>query len=163
MTAPTVDPIILQILNAVCVPLRGITQANGFYTDVAGVGIEPLAFNTQDPFPQIVVHEESGQISDSNATGYQDDALIAIHGFLKTTSAVTAYAEAHRFSSDIKRIARSITAQTFRNAEGKSIVRTWSINEKHEIVPSELGEGFLEVIVRAACDYRDFSPPVPGI
>lgn len=163
MTAPTVDPILLRILAALCVPLRLITQANGFYNDVAGVGAEPFAFNEQDSYPQIVVHEESGEISDSSESGYQDDVIIALHGYLKTSSASTAYAEAQRFSADIKRLAKSITAKTFDDGAGGSLVRNWSINQKHEIVESELSEGLLEVIVRVALDYRDFSPPVPGI
>jgi|SRR6185369_7671297 len=163
MTAPTVDPILLRILTALCVPLRLITQANGFYHDVANVGIEPFAFNAQDPFQQIVVHEESGEIVDSTEDGFQDENVVAFHGYMKIASMASAYAEAHRFAADMKRIAKSITRTTFDDGNGGSLVRSWSINQKHEIVPSELGEGFLEVIVRVALDYRDFSPPVPGI
>jgi hypothetical protein len=163
VSAPTADPILLRILSALCVPLRMITQANGFYYDVAGVDIEPEAFNNQDSYPLIVVEEESGEISDSSESGYQDEAIVAFHGFLKTSNAATAYAEAHRFAADMKRIAKSITRTTFDDGAGGSLVRNWSINQKHEIVKSDLAEGFLEVIVRVSLDYRDFSPPVPGI
>jgi len=163
MPAPTADPILLRILLALCVPLRLITQANGFYNDVAGVDIEPFAFNDQDAFPVIVVEEESGEITETFEGGYQDRAVVAFHGFLKIVNVAVAYVEAHRFAADMKRIAKSITVKTFDDGNGGSLVGEWSISEKHEIVPSDLGEGFLEVIVRVALDYRDFSPPVPGI
>lgn len=163
MTAPTSDPILSRILTALCVPLRLITQDNGFYNTVAAVDVEPLALNESDSFPQILVEDESGEITDSTESGFQDSVVIAMHGYLKIADTSTARRDARRLSADIKRIAKSITPTTFDNGAGGSLVRSWSINEKHEIVPSALGEGFLEVIVRASCDYRDFSPPVPGI
>lgn len=163
MTAPAADPILLRILTALCVPLRLITQANGFYHDVANVGIEPFAFNAQDPYQQIVVHEESGEIVDAVEDGFVDSVVVAFHGYMKIAAVETAYVEAHRFAADMKRIAKSITPKTFDDGTGRSLVGEWSISQKHEIVPSELGEGFLEVIVRVSLDYRDFSPPVPGI
>jgi hypothetical protein len=82
---------------------------------------------------------------------------------MKIAQIKTAYVEAHRFAADMKRIAKSITPATFNDDAGGCLIGEWSISQKHEIVPSELGEGFLEVIVRVALDYRDFSPPVPGI
>jgi hypothetical protein len=171
MTAPTADPIILQVMTALCVALGKISQANGFYNNVAGVGIEPLAFNGQDTFPQIVVQEESGEISDSTPSGYQDSAVLAVHGFVPTTAA-TAYATALKLRDDITRVLRSITPTTFQQTNtaptgyvpnGKQLVAKWSVDEKREVIDSELAEGFLEVVVRASVDYRDFSPPFQGI
>lgn len=171
MPAPTDDPIILQIMNALCAALRKISQTNGFYNDVAGVGIEPLAFNKQDSYPQIVVQEESGEIADSTPAGYQGGAVLAAIGFVPITPG-SGYATALKLRDDMTRVMRSITKETFKGPNtapvgyvpnGKQIVREWSIDEKREIVNSELAEGFLEVIVRAAVDYRDFSPPVSGI
>ena len=172
MTAPTANPIIVQIMLAVCAKLALITQENGFYNDVIAAGIEPYAFNAQDSFPQITVEEESAATTDSNPRGTQDEHVLAVHGFLQVDPA-TAYLNGHRLRDDIKRVLRSISCETFK-AEGqpvlpgyvdpnKQLVREWSVDDKFEIVPSDLGEGFLEVICRATVSYRDFSPPFPGI
>lgn len=172
MSAPTADPIIVQILNAIASALLNtITTDNGFYSDIAGAGIEPLAFNQQDTYPQLVVHEQSSSISDSNEDGYQDSVVVEVHGFLESGSA-TAYASAFKLRDDITRVLRSITAETFKlgaapaigylNAN-RSLVSKWSVNEQRSVVESELAAGFVEVIVRASFDYRDFSRPVPGI
>jgi len=171
MPAPAADPIILQILNAVCAALRVISQANNFYNNVAGVGIEPIAFDTNDSYPQIVVQEESGEVTDQAPGGIQDASVIAAHGYVQITPG-SGYATALKLRDDITRVFRSITKETFKTANtspagyvnnGKQLVREWSVIQKREIVESDIAEGFLEVIVRAACDYRDFSPPVTGI
>ena len=172
MTAPTVNPIIVQIMLALCAKLTLITQDNGFYNTVAGAGIEPYAFDSAATFPQITVEEESAETTDSNPRGTQDAHVLAVHGFVKVEAA-TAYLTAHKLRADIKRLLASISRDTFK-AEGqpvqpgyvdpnKQLVREWSVDDKYEIVPSDLGEGFLEVICRATVTYRDFSPPFPGI
>jgi hypothetical protein len=171
MPVPTDDPIILQIMTMVCTALGKISQANGFYNNVAGIGIEPLAFNQGDSYPQIVVHEESGRISDSTPNGYQDSAVLAVHGFIPV-DATNAYVTALKLRDDITRVVRSITPKTFQAGpppatgyinSGKQLVMTWTIDQQREVIDSEIAEGFLEVVVRAAVDYRDFSPPFSGI
>lgn len=167
------NPIIVQIMDRLCVAFGVITLDNGFYNDLVGVGIEPLAFGPQDLFPQIIVHEESGQVVDSRANGFQDSSLLDAIGFVK--SGVTdAYRTAYKLRDDMTRVMRSITAETFKAAtealpepgyvkDTKQLVTSWSIEQQREIVQSEIAEGFLEVHVRASVVYRDFSPPVPGI
>jgi len=171
MSAPATDPILLQIMTAFAAALAQISIANGFYNDVTGAGVEPLAFNDQDTYPQIVVQLESSDITDSKNSGYQDTSVLAAHGFLQI-DAGTAYATALKLLDDMTRVARSITSKTFRigtapapgylNAN-PSMVETWDIQLGREVVPSEVSEGFLEVIVRARITYRDFSPPLAGI
>ena len=172
MPAPTDDPIISQIMLKLCAALATISQANGFYNDLGGApGIEPLAFNQGDTYPQIVVQEESGDISDSNTSGFQDTAVLAAIGFVQIDPA-SGYATAFKLRADMIRVMRSITLATFKQpssdptgyvSTGKQLVSNWNIDAKREIVPSEISEGFLEVIVRATVTYRDFSPPAMGI
>ena len=163
MTAPTAEPTILQILLALCTALMEITQDNGFYNDVAGAGVEPLSFNAQDSFPQITVREDSNKVTDSNGRGnVARDAVISVHGFVPIDAA-TAYTTAYRFRDDIERVLRSVTQVTMADALGKPIVNTWSVLDESAIEPSELAEGFLEVVCGVSCSYRDFSPPFPGI
>lgn len=172
MTAPTVEPIVLRIMRAYASALALISTADGFYNDVAGAGIEPLAFGASDSYPQIVVQLETSAISDSKApAAYQDSIVIAAHGFVQIDAA-SSYATAMKLLDDMTRVTRSITRKTFQlgtaPADGyensnPSLVSKWDIGQHREIVPSDIAQGFLEVIVRVACDYRDFSAPMSGV
>lgn len=172
MTAPTVEPIVLRIMRAYAAALAQISIDNGFYNDIAGAGVEPLAFDDGDAYPQIVVQLETSAISDSKApAAYQDSIVIAAHGFVQIDAA-SSYATAMKLLDDMTRVTRSITRKTFQLGDvpatgyensNPSLVSKWDIGQHREIVPSDVAQGFLEVIVRAACDYRDFSAPMPGV
>lgn len=175
MPSPDIDPRIVQIMDALCAKFLLIKQDNAFYNDVAGAGIEPLSFNENDSYPQIVVRLNLSDITDSNERGYQDDTILESHGFLPITAvSVNGYRSALKLLDDMTRLVRSITPETFKAVgdpppetgyvnPAKQLVTSWSVNQKREIVESEIAEGFLEVIVRVAVGYRDFSPPAPGI
>lgn len=172
MTAPAIDPIVLRIMRAYADILGQISQASGFYNNVAGSGVEPLTFDDGDSYPQIVVELESSQISDSKApASYQDSIVIAARGFVPVQTG-SGYATALTLLDDMTRVTRSITRKTFQLGDvpatgyensNPSLVSKWDIGQHREIVPSDVAQGFLEVIVRAACDYRDFSAPMPGV
>lgn len=163
MSSPTTQPIIVQILDNIADALASsINPANGFYTTVAGAGIEPLAFNEQDTYPRIVVQEESSDISDSNARSYQDSVVIAVHGFVRV-DAQSSYRSALQLRADITRVLQGITKLTLSDANGNALTRGLALTGHREVVPSDVAQGFLEVIVRVACDYRNTSPPVSGI
>jgi len=171
VSAPTADPILLQIMTAFAAALAKISLANGFYNDVIAAGVEPLAFNEQDSYPQIVVQIESSTLSDSKASACQDTAVLTAHGFLAVAPG-SAYSTACKLLDDMTRVVRSITPKTFRVGPepdlgyvngNPSLVEKWDFELGREIVPSEIAEGFLEVIVRASVTYRDFSPPLVGI
>lgn len=94
-------------------------------------------------------------------------------GFLKSGVA-DAYRTAYKLRDDMTRVMRSITAETFKATSEAlpeqgfvkstpQLVVSWSVEQTREIFPSDIADGFLEVHVRAAVVYRDFSPPVPGI
>lgn len=171
MTAPTVEPIVLRIMRAYADKLGQISRANGFYNDVAGSGVEPLAFDDGDSYPQIVVELESSQISDSKESSYQDSVVLAARGFVPVQTG-SGYATALTLLDDMTRITRSITRKTFQLGDAPaagyenanpSLVTKWDIGQHREIVPSDVAQGFLEVIVRVACEYRDFSAPMSGV
>lgn len=172
MTAPTVEPIVLRIMRAYADKLGQISQANGFYNDVAGSDVEPLTFDDGDIYPQIVVQLEVSDISDSKApAAYQDSVVLSAHGFVPVQTG-SGYATALSLMDDMTRITRSITRKTFQLGDAPaagyenanpSLVTKWDIGQHREIVPSDVAQGFLEVIVRVACEYRDFSAPMSGV
>ncbi len=69
MTAPTIDPKPLRIMDALCVSLRTILQANGYYNDVVGVGIEPLDFDITTTYPQIVLQGDLQRLPQGERLG----------------------------------------------------------------------------------------------
>lgn len=172
MSSPTIEPIILRIMRAYAAALVQISPDNGFYNTVAGAGVEPLAFDAGDSYPQIVVQLESSNITDNKAAaGYQDSVVLAAHGFVQTDSA-SSYATAMTLLDDMTRVTRSITRKTFAlgtppaagyENSNPSLVTKWDIQQHREIVASDIAQGFLEVIVRVACEYRDFSAPMSGV
>lgn len=172
MSSPSVDPIILRIMRAYAAALAMINTGAGFYNDVADAGVEPLAFDQGDSYPQIVVQIESSTLSDSKApAAYQDSVVLSAHGFVPV-DASSGYATAIKLLDDMTRVTRSITRNTFKlgtapdagyENSNPSLVSKWDIGQHREIVASDVAQGFLEVIVRVACDYRDFSAPMSGV
>jgi hypothetical protein len=171
VSSPTVEPIALRIMRAYAAVLAQISPDNGFYNTVAGAGVEPLAFDAGDSYPQIVVQLESSNITDNKAAAVQDSVVLAAHGFVQTDSA-SSYATAMTLLDDMTRVTRSITRKTFAlgtppaagyENSNPSLVTKWDIEQHREIVASDIAQGFFEVIVRVACEYRDFSAPMSGV
>lgn len=170
MSAPTTDPILLQIMLAFAAALAQISPANGFYNTVEAADVEPHYDRLNDG---VIIHVklETSDITDSKKHAYQDTALLAAHGFV-AIDAASSRATAIKLLDDMLRISRSITSKTFQigapapagyvNAN-PSIVESWDFEQKREIVESEIADGFLEVIVRVLVTYRDFNPPLAGI
>lgn len=163
MTAPVADPIIVQILDAVAGALAKISQARGFYNDVAKAGIEPIALNAQSQYPQIAVREAGDKVDDSNGKGaVARSATIEAYGVAKvgTTNAMR---DAHKLRNDMERVMRSISVTTF-SAAGVDAVNKWGVLDEAAIDDLDsIAEGYVAVTVKVPVEYRDFSPPVQGI
>jgi hypothetical protein len=164
VTAPTFDPIVVQILKKFCTVLASISQANGYYNDVADAGIEPLAFDDGDQYPRIVVEEEESNIDESNATSYQDVLSLAVRGFMVAPSSGVVDA-AHRLRDDITRSIQTARRSQFVNTMGDQLVNNWALSGKREILSADEApaDGFVEVVVRVSCDYKQFFRPAAGI
>jgi len=158
MTAPTADPKDMQIMQRMALVLGAISQANGYYTDVKGAGIEPLAFDDGDQYPQIVVHDEGSDISDTKSTGYQDDLTLAAVGYMPFVAG-SAIATALRLRDDITQAIQRIKPADFRDAQDVQMVSTCALAGNREIKNSDQAENFVEVVVRCKFTYRKFIRP----
>lgn len=161
MTAPTADPRCMQIMQKLAVVLGGISQANGFYTDVAGAGIEPLSFDGTDVYPRIVVHEETSTIGDQKSQGYQDDLILEIVGYGKF-AAGEMMARALRLRDDITKALQCIRARDFLDAHGDQLVNECALAGERAIKNSDQTAGVLEITVHWSCSYRQFFPRPKG-
>jgi hypothetical protein len=163
--SPSADPIILQILQKLAeASATTINNDNGFYTNIRKASIEPISLvdeGEKDLFA-IVFREETNDVTDTRRVMAQHEAVIAAHAFVLVDTA-DAYANAHRLRKDVERFLFSVTSITLSDANGKSLVRKIAFAGRTEIVPSEVAQGYLESVVRAAIEYRDTTPPVPGI
>lgn len=157
MTAPSAPPIVTQILDALATLLSGISQAAGYYTDVHDAGIEPLAFDSNDSYPQIVVHEESATIADTNARAFAEDLVIAVHGFIPFDTG-TVIDTGLKLRDDITRCLQNVKSSDLIGANGAQLVNSIGLAGVREVKNSDEHSDFLEVIVRVQCNYRVFYP-----
>jgi hypothetical protein len=168
MSAPDFDPIDLQIIKLLAAAMGQITQANGYYFDVAGAGIEPLQFGAGDQYPQIVVHEETSSISDNTVAGYQDEKVYALIGYIQAGRGNNAITNAHWLRDDIIARAAQLRPADFMGTVAGGVQRQLvrSINlvaGAREIAATDETKDFLQVIgARVSLDYRRFFPRPQG-
>jgi hypothetical protein len=169
MSSPTSDPRIVLILSKMAQAfIDNLYPDNGFYTSLDNAYPEPVALNPPEvqvraEHAVVMLEEEFDEINGANSTMFQATAVVAAHGYIRTSTAASPYTIAFRFREDITRMLRSIGAATLKDDAGKPLIRSIALTGRREIVPSDLAEGYLEVVVRVAVDYRDSSSPVPGI
>lgn len=161
MTAPTLEPIDNRILTAIAAKLAGISTANNYYNDVAGAGIEPLAFDDGDQYPQIVVREESSVFSDTKGNGFEDTKVVAMSGFFPFTPG-TAAQMGFRLREDITVCAAKLAKADFLNADGSPLINTIALTGAREIKNSDENADFVEVVVRVQVTHRRFFPRPAG-
>jgi hypothetical protein len=155
MPAPDIEPIDTRILAAIAAQLAQITTANGFYNDVAGAGIEPLAFDENDNYPQIVVREETKLVSGTKPSGFDVTRLLALTGFMPFQSG-NAMRDAGRLRDDIEVRAQQLKSADFKDANGVPMLSSIELSGTQEIKNSDEVENIVEVIVRVQVTYRRF-------
>lgn len=155
MPAPDIDPIDARILLAIAARLATISSANGYYTEVAGAGIEPLAFDSSDNYPQIVVREETSAISDSKASGFQDTKVVSMTGYYEFSPGTVA-SRGFKLRDDITNCAAQFKQADFKDADGVPMISTIALTGVREIKNSDENADFVEVVVRVQVTYRKF-------
>lgn len=169
--SPNADPVIVAIMTKLAqVMVDQIYPDNGFFFQVDKASIDAISLNDPSTSGQredavVMIEEEFDQIEGSNANTIAATATLAVHGHIRTA----AFPElgptliAARFRQDITRVLRSVSKVTLSDVAGNALCRSFAVTDRREIKASDIAEGYAEVIVRVAIEYRDSSPPVPGI
>jgi len=146
-------PISLQIATALASALAQISVAAGYFNDVRGASIDFVNFGKADQFPQIVVAEESANITDSNAQAAYIDSVYVCTGFVPS-SVVGAISAAHRLRDDMLtacgRIARN--KKVF-EVDGTQLVREFQLIGPMEIHIAPDAQDFVQAVVRVSISH----------
>jgi hypothetical protein len=162
MPSPTVDPKTLQVMDALCAKLATISSDNGYYSDVAGASIEPTSLDNQDAYPQVIVEEESDEITDSTALALQNSMVLRVAGFVSPSSSKTPARDAYKLRADMTNLLRTVKSSDFLDGSGKQLITSYQVIGKRDIGFSPRNPSLFEVAVRVSIDFRDFSTPVVG-
>lgn len=154
MSSPAADPISLQVLTLLAGALAQISVANGFYTDVAAAGVEPINFDVPNTWPRIFVHEESGNIADSNAQLAMFDTVVAVQA-LMPVKAANAVANAHRLRDDMVRACGRI-AQNKRvfEVDGTQLVKSFQLLGPVEVTVAPDAQDFVQAVVHVSISHN---------
>jgi hypothetical protein len=139
---------------------------NGFFNLVNSASIDQIQVLTEGEQLEkviVVIEEEFDEITESNSTTIAVTANLAVHGHINTANEPSPKLAAARLRQDLTRLLKSVSKETLTDDAGKVLCRGIALTGRREILPSDIAEGYTEVIVRVAIDYRDSSPPVPGI